>query len=66
MQYLVDNVKVDPFSRNRAASPMQLISEFENKIYAVARENKNFSDQIRSEQCSDPIISMTKHLISNG
>ena len=51
VQYLpeVDNVKADPFSRNRAASPIQLTSDFESKIYAVAIENKNFSDQIRSE-----------------
>ena len=60
-----DNIKADPFSPNRAASPIQPASDFESKIYAVAIENKNFSDQI-SKQCSDSIISMAKHLISNG
>ena len=68
VQYLpgVDNVKVDPFPRNRASSPIQPPSEFESKIYTVAIENTNFSDQICGEQCSDPIISMAKHLILNG
>ena len=28
--------------------------------------NKNFSDQTRGEQCSDPTVSMAKHLTSNS
>ena len=62
----VDNLKADPFSRNRAAGPIQPASDFESKIYAVAIRNNNFSYQIHSEQCSDPIISMAKCLILNG
>ena len=36
------------------------------RIYAVAMGNKNFSVQTRSEQYSDPIVSMAKHLTSNS
>ena len=67
VQYLpgVDNVEADPFSRNRAASPIQPTSDFKSKIYAVAIENKNFSDQIRSEHCSYQFVA-NNVLISNG
>ena len=53
------NLKADALSRNKAATPVQPPSEFEDKIYASFASDNSFRFQLLEEQLKDPIISNT-------
>ena len=60
-----NNVKADPFSRNKHAITDDTLSEFENKIYAFSDSNA-FAQQLIQDQNSDPTIAAAKHCIEQN
>ena len=53
-------------SRNQAAQEQQPQSSFEDKVYATMIDNSDFVEQLKYEQGTDPLISVTMRLIKIG
>ena len=59
------NKKADALSRNHNAQPIKLDEEkFEENIYTI-EQDENFSTQISTEQCSDPVISAARECVEH-
>ena len=64
----VKNVRADPLSRNKGASPTQPTENFEEKIYSISisADNQTFKEQLKNEQDNDPVVSIAKTCVREG